>query len=187
MLPRRCSGLTLDRRHLGGILPPFIEVRSPVLDTRMKIDIPESADYSIFSHDNLVALCMKTLSTVQDWDVIIKKRLAEGAHMELAWRLDTNLDWVWWLYDIHGNPRTWAVLAGLALNQVIILIWCYSRHVMDFLDPRQGEPPTSRYAWPNTWPLSCISKMATSYPSRQVSKVSYRVSGLAQVPARRFT
>ena len=86
----------------------------------MKIDIPESADYSIFSHDNLVALCMKTLSSVQDWDVIIKNRLAEGAHMELAWRLDTNLDWVRWLDDIHGNPRTWAVLAGLALNQVIL-------------------------------------------------------------------
>ncbi|KAH9080423.1 hypothetical protein EDB83DRAFT_2339328 [Lactarius deliciosus] len=118
----RCRSRAIDWiwrlwRDLGGILPPFIEVRSPVLDTRMKIDVPESADHSIFSHDNLVALCMKTLSTVQDWDVIIRKRLAEGAHMELAWRLDTNLDWVWWLDDIHGNPRAWAVLAGLALNQ----------------------------------------------------------------------
>jgi len=35
----------------------------------------------------------------------------------LAWRLDTSLDWVWWQDDIRGNPRTWAVLAGLALNQ----------------------------------------------------------------------
>ncbi|KAH9047706.1 Pleckstrin homology domain-containing protein, partial [Lactarius hengduanensis] len=118
----RCRSRAIDWiwrlwRDLGGILPPFIEVRSPVLDTRMKIDVPESANHSIFSHDNLVALCVKTLSTVQDWDVIIRKRLAEGAHMELAWRLDTNLDWVWWLDDIHGNPRAWAVLAGLALNQ----------------------------------------------------------------------
>jgi hypothetical protein len=119
ILPTPCSGLTLDRRDLGGMLPPFIEVRSPALDTWMKIDIPKSTDYSLFSHDNLVALCMKTLSSVHDWDVIIKSRLAEGAHMELAWRLDTNLDWVRWLDDIHGNPRTWAVLAGLALNQVI--------------------------------------------------------------------
>lgn len=109
----------MDRLDLGGTLPPFIEVRSPVLDTRIKIDIPKSTDSSIFSHDNLVELCMKTLSSVQDWDVIIKNRLAEGAHMELAWRLDTNLDWIRWLNDIHGNPRTWAVLAGLALNQVI--------------------------------------------------------------------
>ncbi|KAH9042028.1 hypothetical protein EDB85DRAFT_1218171 [Lactarius pseudohatsudake] len=78
----RCRSRAIDWiwrlwRDLGGILPPFIEVRSPVLDTRMKIDVPESANHSIFSHDNLVALCTKTLSTVQDWDVIIRKRLAE--------------------------------------------------------------------------------------------------------------
>src|SRR6266404_2806323 len=108
----------MDRRELGGIPPAFIEVRSPVLGTRIKIDVPEPADYTIFSHDNITALCVKALSTVEDWDVIIQKRLAEGARMELAWRLDTNLDWVRWLDDIHGNPRTWAVLAGLAFNQV---------------------------------------------------------------------
>ncbi|KAI0248578.1 hypothetical protein BJV78DRAFT_1332004 [Lactifluus subvellereus] len=104
-------------RTMNGKLPSFIEVRSPVLDTRMKIDIPENPDYAVFSHDNLVALSMRTFSTVQDWDVIVQKRLAEGAHLELAWRLDTNLDWVWWHDDIYGNPRAWAVLAGLALNQ----------------------------------------------------------------------
>jgi hypothetical protein len=38
-------------------LPPFIEVRSPIIDTRLKIDIPERADYSFFCHDNLIALC----------------------------------------------------------------------------------------------------------------------------------
>ena len=102
-------------------LPSFIEVRSPVLDTRMKIDIPGNADYSIFSYDNLVALSMRTFSTIQDWDVIVQKRLAEGAHFELAWRLDTNLDWVWWHNDVYGNPRVWEVLAGLALNQVIYI------------------------------------------------------------------
>ncbi len=106
------------RREMEGKLPPFIEVRSPIIETRLKIDIPESADGDFFRHDNLVALCTKTLSTVRDWEVIIKKRLAEGAHMELAWRLDTNLDWIWWLDDIHDRPRSWAVLAGLALNQV---------------------------------------------------------------------
>lgn len=108
----------LFRRDMESKLPPFIEVRSPVIETRLKIDIPESADGGFFCRDNLVALCTRTLSTVRDWDVIIKKRLAEGAHMELAWRLGTNLDWVLWHDDIHGHPRSWAVLAGLALNQV---------------------------------------------------------------------
>ncbi|KAH9989700.1 Pleckstrin homology domain-containing protein [Russula compacta] len=118
----RCRSRAIDWmwrlwREMDGKLPSFIEVRSPIIDTRIKIDVPESADYTFFCHDNLVALCMRTLSTVRDWDFIIKKRLADGAHLELAWRLDTNLDWVYWLDDIYGNPRTWAVLAGLPLNQ----------------------------------------------------------------------
>ena len=129
---------------MGGKLPPFIEVRSPIIDTRMKIDIPESADYNFLCHDNLVALCMRTMSTVQDWDVIIRKRLADGAHMELAWRFDTNLDWVWWLDDINGNSRTWAVLAGLALNQVLSL-HSIPLHLVDLVGPRQGRLCTWRY------------------------------------------
>lgn len=118
----RCRSRAIDWiwrlwREMEGKLPSFIEVRSPVIETRLKIDIPECADGSFFCRDNLVALCIKTLSTVRDWEVIIKNRLAEGAHMELAWRLGTNLDWIWWHDDFHGHPRSWAVLAGLALNQ----------------------------------------------------------------------
>ncbi|KAI0304331.1 Pleckstrin homology domain-containing protein [Multifurca ochricompacta] len=118
----RCRSRAIDWiwrlwQEMGGKFPSFIEVRSPILDTRLKIDIPEDLDNSIFSRDNLITLCMRGLSAIQDWDTIIKKRLAEGAHMELAWRLDTNLDWVWWLDDLYGNPRTWAALAGLAFNQ----------------------------------------------------------------------
>lgn len=138
-LPKLGLDLSRDvRREMDGKLPSFIEVRSPIIDTRIKIDVPEGAGYTFFCHDNLVALCMRTLSTVRDWDFIIKKRLADGAHLELAWRLDTNLDWVCWLDDINGNPRTWAVLAGLSLNQV------YSIHsspflVVDNFGFRQGE------------------------------------------------
>lgn len=139
-----CAQYWAVRREMGGKLPPFIEVRSPVIDTRMKIDIPESADHSFLCHDNLVALCMRTMSTVQDWDVIIRKRLADGAHMELAWRFDTNLDWVWWLDDINGNSRTWAVLAGLALNQVFS-IHSTLLHLVDVVGSRQEGLRTWRY------------------------------------------
>lgn len=38
--------------------------------------------------------------------------------MELAWRRGAKLDWVWQPNDLHGRPRDWAVLYGLALNQV---------------------------------------------------------------------
>jgi hypothetical protein len=130
--------------EMSSQLPSFIEVRSPVLDTRMKIDIPGHADYSVFSYDNLIALSMRTFSTIQDWDIIVQKRLAEGAHLELAWRLDTNLDWVWWHNDIYGNPRVWEVLAGLALNQVIYIF--SGARLVDSVGSRQGEPPTWKCA-----------------------------------------
>jgi len=124
---------------MNGKLPSFIEVRSPILDTRMKIDFPENADYSIFSHDNLVALIMRTFSKIQEWNIIIQERLAEGARLELAWRLDTNLDWVWWHDDVHGHSRAWAVLAGLALNQVFYM--SSGAPLVDSVGSRQGELP----------------------------------------------
>jgi hypothetical protein len=129
---------------MHGKLPSFIEVRSPILDTRMKIDIPENPDNAVFSRDNLVALSMSRFSNIQDWDIIVQKRLAEGAHLELAWRLDTNLDWVWWHDDVYGNPRAWAVLAGLALNQVLYI--SSGAPIVDTVGPRQGGLPTWRYA-----------------------------------------
>ncbi|KAI0029172.1 hypothetical protein K488DRAFT_57005, partial [Vararia minispora EC-137] len=107
-------------RRLGGQLPSYVEVRSPVMDVSLKVDIPstdEDTDAAIFSHDNLVKLCKRTLSSMPDWKYILETRLAEGAKLELAWRADTELDWVWWRDDIKGRPRDWAVLSGLALNQ----------------------------------------------------------------------
>lgn len=62
--------------------------------------------------------------------------------MELAWRLDTNLDWVWWHDDIQGHPRPWAVLAGLALNQVLYISFQSFFLVVDTAGSRQGELPT---------------------------------------------
>jgi len=37
--------------------------------------------------------------------------------LELAWRIDTALDWVWQTEDVEGKAREWAVLCGLALKQ----------------------------------------------------------------------
>ena len=43
----------------------------------------------IFSHDNLVALCMKMLSSVQDWDVIIVESAKRNG--KFASNLDSKL------------------------------------------------------------------------------------------------
>ena len=53
-----------------------------------------------------------------EYEGLLGARLAAGAELALAWRSGTDLDWVWQLEDARGNPRKWAVLAGLALSQV---------------------------------------------------------------------
>ncbi|KAI0947149.1 hypothetical protein AcV7_009650 [Taiwanofungus camphoratus] len=110
-------------RHLGGQLPPFLEIRTPALDTRLRIDIPShdgadiAAAYAVFNTRNLTRLCQERLRTVREYEAVIERKIAEGAQLELAWRFETNLDWVWQLEDVQGKPRDWAVLCGLTLNQ----------------------------------------------------------------------
>lgn len=109
------------RRYMGGQLPPQIEVRSPILDVSLRVDVPDQSDQTgvaIFARENLIKLCMKSLSAVPDWELILQRRLEEGAKLELAWRVDTHLDWIWWADDIDGQRRDWAVLSGISLNKV---------------------------------------------------------------------
>jgi hypothetical protein len=130
------SGSDASRRKLGGQLPPFLEIRSPSLDTRVKIDVPQhthsilsgesSAPESdpMFTRENTLALCIKVLKKVPDWAFLSGRAIAEGKTLELAWRSGTSLDWVWLEEDAEGKTRDWAVLAGLALKQVRACIRC---------------------------------------------------------------
>ena len=111
------------RRHIGGRLPKSIEIRCPTLDSRLKLDLPNLnslilSEYGLFDRDTVVQLCEKSLKTVREWGWLVQRRIDEGLCLELAWRTGAKLDWVWQLYDLHGQPRDWAVLYGLALNQV---------------------------------------------------------------------
>lgn len=109
---------------MGGTLPPFIEVRSPAMETRLKIDIPryESADikaaYAVFTPSNIIALCQESLRAIPEYQSLVEKHIKTGKPLDLAWRTDTVLDWVWQLEDAQGKYRDWAVLCGLALRQV---------------------------------------------------------------------
>ncbi|KDQ62280.1 hypothetical protein JAAARDRAFT_454727 [Jaapia argillacea MUCL 33604] len=106
-------------RHMGGQIPPHIEVHCPALETRMKIDISADDDVlDVVSRGNILELCTKTLGTLRDWEYVVMRPLADGsATLELAWRQETKLDWVWQEEDVHGRPRDWAVISGLALKQ----------------------------------------------------------------------
>ncbi|THH30666.1 hypothetical protein EUX98_g3541 [Antrodiella citrinella] len=109
-------------RHMGGTLPASIEIKLPALNTRMNIDIPTGIEedingaYTIFSRSNVLALCRRALRKTQERDIYVQRAL-EGAKLELAWRIDTVLDWVWQTDDVEGHAREWAVLCGLALKQ----------------------------------------------------------------------
>ncbi|KAI0754967.1 Pleckstrin homology domain-containing protein [Daedaleopsis nitida] len=110
-------------RHLGGQLPPYIEVRAPAIDTRLKVDVPgfDAADidaaYDVFKRDNIVRLCEKYLRTAPEYRALLEREEAKGVRFDLAWRLNTDLDWVWKEEDVQGQARKWAVLCGLALKQ----------------------------------------------------------------------
>ncbi|TFY53099.1 hypothetical protein EVJ58_g9639, partial [Rhodofomes roseus] len=110
-------------RHMGNALPDFLEVLSPALETRIKIDMPglEGKDvasaYAVFSSQNVLQLCREHLMKMPEYQGLLGARLAAGAQLALAWRSGTNLDWVWQSEDVRGHPRKWAVLTGLALNQ----------------------------------------------------------------------
>ncbi|KAI0372157.1 hypothetical protein BV20DRAFT_940447 [Pilatotrama ljubarskyi] len=141
-------------RHLGGQLPPTIEIRSPTLDTRITIDVPgfDTADldaaYAVFTRANIIGLCAKFLGTAPEFRALMERERAEGATFELAWRHGTNLDWVWRESDVRDKPRKWAVLCGLALAQAgrpAHLEFRRKRHLPTHLRMRDGtrldEPP----------------------------------------------
>ncbi|KAL1748046.1 Pleckstrin homology domain-containing protein [Schizophyllum fasciatum] len=110
-------------RKLGGEVPALLEVRNPLLDTRLRVEVPDldvtpiEAAAATLSRENLVALCVKSLRGAGDFKAEVERALARGVRLGLAWRMDTNLDWIWLDEDVQGNPRYWSVLYGLALKQ----------------------------------------------------------------------
>lgn len=106
-------------RRLGGQLPPTLEIQNPSLGTRVRMEIPGVETPEMFTRGNIIALCMHSLRQVKDWKELIELQLSQGKELELAWRLGTQLDWIWLDTDVLGNPRDCAVLCGLAMQQSV--------------------------------------------------------------------
>lgn len=120
----RVANILHCRRELGGELPPYIEVRCPAMESRVKIDIPSSVSLetkeglAMFTRENIIGLVRDALKNFKDWEFIIEREVEKGKHIELAWRMETKLDWIWLDDDVNGNKREFAVLCGLPLKQV---------------------------------------------------------------------
>jgi hypothetical protein len=123
------------RRHLGGKIPPSIELTCPAIGTRVDLDVPAADEvnidkaYHMFSRRNIIDTVRKSLASScgsheiasRDWNYVVERRIATGTTLELAWNLEAKLDWVWKEEDVMGQPRPWAVLCGLAMQQVNIM------------------------------------------------------------------
>jgi hypothetical protein len=110
------------RRQQGGQIPRTVDVYNPQLNTKVTVDIAESKGstvlYRVFTRENLIQLCLESLRKVPDYEYLIEKVLENGKSLQLAWRYQANLDWVWLDQDVFGKPREWSVLCGLAFKQV---------------------------------------------------------------------
>ena len=90
----------------------------------MKVDIPGvdhgniQEAYTVFTPNNTVNLCKKVLKKVDDYEEMMERVVDSASSLGLAWRIDTQIDWVWHKDDVEGKIRDWAVLYGLALKQV---------------------------------------------------------------------
>lgn len=108
---------------MGGRLPRTMDIHCPGLDTRVTIDIPEAGYtesgglYSLFKLENIINLCKESLQSVPDWKFVMEENIKNGMSLQLAWRLDANLDWIWLEKDVFGETRDCAVLYGLAFKQ----------------------------------------------------------------------
>ena len=105
---------------MGGRLPTTVDIRNPGLDTKVTIDIPEGTENAglyLFKRENVISLCKESLRSVPDWKVFMEREIKEGKSLQLAWRLDANLDWVWLETDVFGETRDWSVLCGLVFKQ----------------------------------------------------------------------
>lgn len=124
-----------SRRHFGGEIPSFIEISCPVINTRLKVDIPREDIVSdetskSFSPKRLIQLARRAMlssraiSTLvsRQWKYHVERSLRAGRSLALAWRLGAQLDWVWQEEDAEGEFRGWAVLLGLSLHQVFLSI-----------------------------------------------------------------
>jgi len=111
-------------------VPHTIDIHNPRLNSTVTIDIPyrqqidDQELYAMFTRQNIVELCIASLRAVPDWLALAETELTQqGKRLELAWRRDANLDWLWLDEDIYGKSRPWATLAGLAVKQVGPVSW----------------------------------------------------------------
>lgn len=134
--------------QFNGKLPRSMDVKCPGLNATVTIDAPETCGnevekmYEIFNRENLIRLCVEGLSALSDWSSLIQREIANGKRLELAWRWDANLDWIWLETDVNQEKRKWAVLCGLVAKESLRSVFLEIRlaeHYPNHIHVRNGD------------------------------------------------
>lgn len=112
--------LTLSFRcELGNTLPDSLEISCPLVNTRVRIPIPEDENaWRILTRDYIIDQCTQAMGDSFAWQTIVQMPIVNGRRLELCWRTDTTLDWIWLKDDVDGLKRDWEALFGIALQLV---------------------------------------------------------------------
>lgn len=140
------------------------------MDSRVKIDLSstltlsDESGASMLSPENIIELCRSAFKNYRDWELIIEREIENGKHLELAWRTETILDWVWLKEDMEEQRRKHAVLWGLAMKQVHT-IRLQSRCLANTSQSRLQSLLIWKSVWLNTAKPPCLCETARNYPS----------------------
>ncbi|KAG8886651.1 hypothetical protein FRB97_000071 [Tulasnella sp. 331] len=106
-------------REIGGTLPEVIEVNVPQLGSRIRFDVPSSEflevtqGYKTINRSYILDTCRQEIGT-EDW-----RRICDDAgSVELCWRRNGNLEWIWLDRDVDGNPRDWSVIYPVGFRRL---------------------------------------------------------------------
>ena len=117
------------RMELGGSLPNHIEVGCPLVHACVSMPIPEiRAGWKFVTRDYVIDQCSRAMEGSFAWQTVIQLPILNGRRLELCWRSNSKLDWVWLKDDVNGKRRDWEVLFGMAMNYV-----CVSSLVLGYL------------------------------------------------------
>lgn len=109
------------RREVGGETPEFLEVNIPHLGSRFRLDVPNAdflevqQGYQTISRRYILEQCQESLGA-EDWERACDDD--DDVKLELCWRKNGNLEWIWLDTDGDGDPRDWSVIWPVGFRQV---------------------------------------------------------------------
>lgn len=112
---------------MGGAIPRSVDIQNPHLGSKVSFELPslDLMDHKtairMFSRSNIIALCIKSMKPIPGWSNFIDREKQKGRQLQLAWRSETHVDWVWNDQTCKDQSREWTVLSGLALKNVGLL------------------------------------------------------------------